>query len=1194
MPSSPALLRISPGRLTKIDNHHHHKRGRSLEGGLLMREKDDDLALFDEMQNKERDDFLLHSTDDFDDSLSQKLRYFSDFKLGINVPARGETSDLLNVDGDKNDYDWLLTPPDTPLFPSLDDEPPSINLSHRGRPRSQPISVARSINTEISSRTGRSSASPHRLSPSPRSNTSTLKSRGRPVSASHSSSTPVLRPSTPSRSPSRSTTPTKLSTPGPRSSTPTPRRMSTGSSVTVVSSGRTGSSPVKASRGNSASPKLQAWQSTLPGFSTDVPPNLRTSLGDRPASYVRGSSPASRNGRGLSPASSNGRGLSPVSSNARGLSPVSTNSRGLSPASRNGRDSSGKRQSMSPTASRSASSSCSHDRDQFSTQSKGSIASSGDDDIDSLQSFGVSISDRSSARKVGAFPNSRQPVSKKPSKILSSSAPKRSFDSALRQMDRRSPQNMFRPLLSSVPSTTFYAGKASSSHRSATSRNSSSVTTSSNASSDQAATFPPDTEVSDHDQDRIPTEWEKTPGPDVQDDVFNFDKVDESIADIKHDLPDNKPDIRHEHLESDKSVAKSCEPEHLSRDLTSVSTRVVDEVLESDCRDKITCSKCGRPFSTTDLLEEYGDICPDCIQKGEYSPLPIYDGTVVTQNSTTHTEFKEIGTFDEVGSEKLGTEQQKLPSMSETVLVQDGIIHGIHGIGKSFLSESSLGKSMEEVENHFEDKSVSCQSTDGLDQSFSDFVDQQAVHPNAHSSLKVDVPQGVGMSVLLKSSSSSRCPVVHGRSFTATNTHFDDLSYARDSTNSMRSSIGHGSVSTSSSVDLSSLRQTDARVQRQFSCRKPDLENSRHGTNIRPLSRGSSFSGTSNQAHHAIISDMSTSEDNFDVSMGKMEFEILEETQITRATEENIKNTEFDSFVREDILEEIKLGSNESCGVMDAPASELMSHPSFGSMDTSVATLPDESSCIALDSAEESKNNTATPVLEISTFNQEEDVRLSDGECGANIVEDSSTATPGEVAIESECTPRSQDGSTGSLNLNSIDDAAEEISSPINSEDIPVSVGESCITDMVQDILEESTVTVEGAAGQKSRSLTLEEATDTILFCSSIIQNLAYQAATIAVEKEHLPSPDLSRPTVTLPRKSSPDRKDHWGSSKYTPKSNKTRQRRVESANEKSASPKKEPEINPHGSIPLDSEAPNRTDSKKPLNLESKCNCTVM
>lgn len=64
MPPSPAL-RCSPGRELRAEGH---KRGRSLEGGLVFREKDDDLTLFKEMQTRERDNFLLQSDDDFEDS----------------------------------------------------------------------------------------------------------------------------------------------------------------------------------------------------------------------------------------------------------------------------------------------------------------------------------------------------------------------------------------------------------------------------------------------------------------------------------------------------------------------------------------------------------------------------------------------------------------------------------------------------------------------------------------------------------------------------------------------------------------------------------------------------------------------------------------------------------------------------------------------------------------------------------------------------------------------------------------------------------------------------------------------------------------------------------------------------------------------------------------------------------------------
>lgn len=37
-----------------------------------------------------------------------KLSYFSDRKLGISVPIQGESSDILNVGEEKNDYDWLV------------------------------------------------------------------------------------------------------------------------------------------------------------------------------------------------------------------------------------------------------------------------------------------------------------------------------------------------------------------------------------------------------------------------------------------------------------------------------------------------------------------------------------------------------------------------------------------------------------------------------------------------------------------------------------------------------------------------------------------------------------------------------------------------------------------------------------------------------------------------------------------------------------------------------------------------------------------------------------------------------------------------------------------------------------------------------------------------------------------------------
>lgn len=163
--------------------------------------------------------------------------------------------------------------------------------------------------------------------------------------------------------------------PSRKSSTP-PSKLSTPSSMTATPKLR-GNSPIKGSRGSSSSPKLQRPQPNTTDFALDAPPNLRTSLLNSPSSYSRGSSPASRNGK--------------------------------QPYSKHGR------QSISPTISRSVSSSHSHDLKRNSTHNKVSAVSY-DVGGESLQSAPVRISKKAS--------RTQSP----------SSAPKRSFDLALRQM----------------------------------------------------------------------------------------------------------------------------------------------------------------------------------------------------------------------------------------------------------------------------------------------------------------------------------------------------------------------------------------------------------------------------------------------------------------------------------------------------------------------------------------------------------------------------------------------------------------------------------------------------------------------------------------------------------------------------------------------------------------------------------------
>lgn len=1188
MPPSPAM-RCSPGRELRADTH---KRGNSFESGLIFRDKDEDLALFNEMQTKESDNFLLKSTDDFEDSFSTKLRYFSDYKLGISVPVRGESSDLLNADGEKNDYDWLLTPPDTPLFPSLDDEheTPPVNIVQRGRPRSQPISISRSSTMEKSYRSSRGSASPHRLSPSPRSGISTIQSRGRQSSAPHSSPTSSVRHASPSPSRRPSPSPSKPSTPAPRSSTPTPRRLSTGSSSTASSSRVRGTSPVTTSRGNSASPKVRAWQSNIPGFSSDVPPNLRTSLADRPASYVRGSSPASRNGRESSSKFS--------------------------------------RQSMSPTACRSVSSSYSHDRDRFSS-SKGSVASSGDADLDSLQSATVSSADRSTPRKVGAFSNSRALASsKKPGRIISSSsAPKRSFDYAMRQMDhRKTPQNMFRPLLSSVPSTTFYAGNASSGHRTMISRNSS-VTTSSNTSSDQGTGVAIGTEGSDHNQDDVASEYGKEPYPDVQDDVFIFDRMDVLNEDNRHDLldgsqnignddTDESPAFKSDHRESgifsnlDAATAISAASEALH---VEVNFPEVDSLEVT-----LLCSKCGCRYQATEQVETDVKLCPDCSRDDEILTVTT---PVTTRGDTGTSSIISIkNSEDDEPSDGLNA-MLAAPKLLEGDMLEPRVSkheENVEQINTCF-GEQSQSDSLdslhsrplvEEGEQRLVNQQETGQPTVGRNLLNSDFG-QQIKHSNDSPASKVDLSEGAGISVLLlQRSSSSKGPVVQGRTFTASAISYDDLRYARDSTNSMRSSIGHGSTSASSSVDWSSCRQTDTRVQRQLSGKKSDMENYRFDTNTKPQSTGSSCSGTSNHSYQVLGPATSAHEGNFEVSPGNMQ-DVVEEApacqnQVPSSENKDI-NYIYTASTETAILEEDNSESIESCRIMDDSTSELSNHAENSQLkDNSRASFPSNGDCVSYENGENFQCNArSNQDIEASVLSPESYLAEEHTMTNTNVdrVDLSAIATHNslvpisEIEIEDACQDShgSEADTVCSNSNNNVDDIWESSADTSSDKELTASVPEPSTSNCAHGILEESTVLVEGHKGSKARSLTLEEATDTILFCSSIVHNLAIQAATIAMAKEDSIPLEGSRPTVAILEKPSSDRKNPRGRSagKHSLKSQKTRPKRLETET-KPASIKTETDEKTDEPLVRNVGLPYKADNMRPPKLESKCNCTIM
>ncbi|CAA6669461.1 unnamed protein product [Spirodela intermedia] len=326
--------------------HQHHPqqqqppRGRTL--GAVIKEKDEELALFLEMRKreKERQNSLLlnNNSDELDTLPDSKPGSSPIFKIVSSVPTRRTgADDFLNSDNNKNDYDWLLTPPGTPLFPSLDKETQRSPVGHIGTPKTRPTMLkSRAPDLFLGHR--RRWSGKRRPSSSGGLSLSSVSSRpatptGRPVhppavtsSRPSRSSTPTSRASITSSTRPAAAAPPRSSTPAAaRSSTPTSIRSSSAAaaaaaapsnpsssrrSATPTATARRASGPppplrssapatrssvpstrssVPSPRGPSPTVRSRPWKpSEMPGFSLDAPPNLRTSMPERPSSASRG------------------------------------------------------------------------------------------------------------------------------------------------------------------------------------------------------------------------------------------------------------------------------------------------------------------------------------------------------------------------------------------------------------------------------------------------------------------------------------------------------------------------------------------------------------------------------------------------------------------------------------------------------------------------------------------------------------------------------------------------------------------------------------------------------------------------------------------------------------------------------------------------------------------------------------------
>ncbi|KAK8563876.1 hypothetical protein V6N12_036011 [Hibiscus sabdariffa] len=530
---------------------------------MVMKERDEELALFLEMRRREKEKEKSSNLLSLNNSEEQL-----NLPLGSNVNVNGNgggggspvakvvsalpvrktaTENFLNSENEKSDYDWLLTPPGTPLFPSLEMESQKTLMSQLGMSNARPVALktrlanlpeepaskstlalkqqtvsagvnsSNTLTKRPSSSGGPKSASrpatptgrptlptaskPSRSStPTSRANLSSVKpaaSTARastPTRSTARSLTPTARPSLPaSKSTSRSSTPTRrpasssstltASAPSGRSSSVT-RSAHTTSSVpksasltslmkpapatSVTKSGPAASSITKPtstatkssvpSRGTSPTVKSRPWKpSEMPGFSLETPPNLRTSLPERPSSASRGR---------------------PGAPGARSSS-VEANS--------NGRP---RRQSCSPARSRASSGSIGHGS---SIRSVRRVDTNGSDS-ESPVVIGTKMVERVVNMRKLAPPKQDDYHRNNPTAKLSTSLDssgfgrtlsKKSLDMAMRHMDiRRTISGNQRPLMTNVPASSIYSVRSGSTRSRTVSVSDSPLATSSTASSE--------------------------------------------------------------------------------------------------------------------------------------------------------------------------------------------------------------------------------------------------------------------------------------------------------------------------------------------------------------------------------------------------------------------------------------------------------------------------------------------------------------------------------------------------------------------------------------------------------------------------------------------------------------------------------------------------------------------------------------
>ncbi|KAD3338138.1 hypothetical protein E3N88_33659 [Mikania micrantha] len=239
------------------------------------------------------------TTEDFI-SMQVKLDRLS---AGSTKSAKSILDDLLSSNvGENHDYDWLLTPPETALLPSSngkETQPKSVATRRNflvrsgSTNRTSKLSVSQSVGNHLATPARSSSVSRPSVSTAQNTSSASVSSHRRPstpTNRSPSAARPSIASSRPTPSKSRTSSNTTIRpstlTPHPQSHTvqpasrPSTPTHSNPTSFKNRSVGSTPNSSVSRARG-----PPQAFN--LLDFPNETPPNLRTSMPERPVSAGR-------------------------------------------------------------------------------------------------------------------------------------------------------------------------------------------------------------------------------------------------------------------------------------------------------------------------------------------------------------------------------------------------------------------------------------------------------------------------------------------------------------------------------------------------------------------------------------------------------------------------------------------------------------------------------------------------------------------------------------------------------------------------------------------------------------------------------------------------------------------------------------------------------------------------------------------